>query len=113
MKYVLLIHWDERAGLARPEAEQRAEMAEHGAFVQALGARLVAGERLQPEASARRVTQKGGRRAVLDGPFAETKEVLGGYYVIECDSHEEATTWAARCPSAKHGTVEVRPVWTA
>jgi hypothetical protein len=113
MKYVLLIHWDEEAGLARPAAEQRAEMAEHGAFVQALGGQLVAGERLQPEAAARRVTQKGGRRTIVDGPFAETKEVLGGYYVIECDSIDDATAWAARCPSAKHGTVEVRPVWTA
>ena len=112
MKYMLLIHWDEKAGLARSPAEQQAELAEHMAFVQALGTRLVGRDRLQPAATARLVSVKGGRRSVKEGPFAETREVLGGYYAIECKDADEAVEWAARCPSAKHGTVEVRPVWT-
>jgi hypothetical protein len=111
VKYVLLIHWDEKAGLARPPAEEKKELAEHGAFAQALGKRLLAGERLMPERTARRVSARKGKPIVTDGPFAETKEVLGGYYVIECDTLEEAVDWAGRCPSAEHGTVEVRPVW--
>ena len=112
MKYVLLIHWNEKTGLARPAAEERKEMAAHGAFVEALGARLVAGERLMPSSDGRRVMVRGGKPLVTDGPFAESKEVLGGYYVIECASLEAAVGWAGRCPSAQHGTVEVRPVWT-
>jgi hypothetical protein len=112
MKYVLLIHWDEKAGLARPPAEQQRELAEHGAFVEALGARLIAGERLRPGGEARVVSLKNGRRSVKEGPYAETREVLGGYYVVECKDADEAAEWAARCPSAKHGTIEVRPVWT-
>lgn len=112
MKYVLLIHWNEKTGLARPAVEEEEELAAHGEFVDALGARLVAGERLRPTADGRKVTVRGGRPLVTDGPFAESKEVLGGYYVIECASLEEAVGWAGRCPSAKHGTVEVRPVWT-
>lgn len=113
MKYVLLIHWDERAGLARPAAEQQAELAAHGDFVEALGPRLLFGQRLQPAAAARCVQVRGGRAHVTDGPFAETKEALGGYYVIQAESLEEAVAWAQRCPSARHGTVEVRPVWEA
>lgn len=113
MKYVLLIHWDEEAGLARPAADEQKEMAEHRAYIEALGPRLLFGQRLRPEAEARRVSLKGGRRHVTDGPFAETKEALGGYYVIECASPEEAVAWAERCPSARHGTIEVRPAWEA
>ena len=87
-------------------------MAAHGDFVAALGARLVAGERLMPSSQGRRVTARAGKPVVTDSPFAEAKEVLGGYYVIECASLDEAVEWAGRCPSARHGTVEVRPVWT-
>jgi hypothetical protein len=87
-------------------------MAEHMAYGQALGAKRLAGERLRPSSDARCVSVKGGRRTVRDGPYAETKEVLGGYYVIECASADEALEWAAKCPSAKHGTIEVRPVWS-
>jgi hypothetical protein len=113
VKYLLLIHWDERAGLKRAPGDDDKEVGEHRAFAQALGPRLLAGERLRPEKDGRRVTMRGGKRTVTDGPFAETKEVLGGYYVIDCADDREAVEWAARCPSAKHGTVEVRPVWTA
>jgi hypothetical protein len=113
VKYLLLIHWDETAGARRPAAEEQAEMAEHRAYGQALGARRLGGDRLRPSGEARCVTTRGGRRTVTDGPYAETKEVLGGYYLIECADAAEALEWAARCPSAKHGTIEVRPVWSA
>lgn len=111
MKYMLLITWDERQGLARPEAEQRAELEAHGDFVEALGPRLLEGARLRPSSEGRRVQVRAGRQVVTDGPFTETKEALGGYYVIECADEAEAVAWAARCPSARHGTVEVRPLW--
>jgi hypothetical protein len=111
VKYLLLIHWDEKAGTKRPAAEEEKEVGEHRAFAQALGPRLLGGERLRPEKDARRVSLRGGKRTVTDGPFAETKEALGGYYLIECGDDPEALEWAAKCPSAKHGTIEVRPVW--
>jgi hypothetical protein len=111
VKYLLLIHWDEKAGASRSAAEDQAEMGEHRAFAQALGPRLLSGERLQATSAARCVTRKGGKKTVTDGPFAETKEALGGFYVIDCADADEALEVASRCPSAKHGTVEVRPVW--
>jgi hypothetical protein len=111
VKYALLIWWNEVEGLARPTSEDRRELAAHGAFVQTLGPRLLGGQRLEPERRAARVRVRGGRRSITDGPFAETKEVLGGFYLIECATRDEALDWAARCPSAEHGTVEVRPIW--
>jgi hypothetical protein len=111
MKYMLLITWDERAGLARAASADEAEVKEHGAFVEALGARLLEGARLRPTSEATRVQVRAGKPSVTDGPFTETKEALGGYYVIECADRAEALQWAARCPSAKHGTVEIRPLW--
>ncbi len=111
MKYLLLIRWDESAGLARPPAEERRELEAHGRFVEALGPRLLGGARLRPSTAARSVRVRQGRRLVTDGPFAEVKEALGGYYLIEAASPEEALDWAARCPSASHGSVEVIPTW--
>ena len=72
---------------------------------------LLALDGLHPPSTGARVSYKGGKPSVKDGPFAEAKEVLGGFYLIECASRAEAVDWAARCPSATHGTVEVRPVW--
>ena len=111
MKFALLIWWNEVEGLARKPADDAQEIAEHGNFVEALGPRILGGQRLEPERKAARVKVRGGRRSVTDGPFAETKEVLGGFYILECASRDEAVEWAARCPSAAHGTVEVRPIW--
>ena len=68
------------------------------------------GEPLTPTSSATSVRVRDGRRLVTDGPFAETKEVLGGYYILECDDLDTALDAAARCPGAVHGTVEVRPL---
>ena len=68
-------------------------------------------DRLQPIAAATTVRIRNGETLVTDGPFAETKEQLGGYYVLECDNIDEALTYAAKIPAAEHGSVEVRPVW--
>jgi hypothetical protein len=111
MKYALLIWWNEVAGLARTKADDQKELEAHGAFVEALGPRILGGQRLEPERRAVRVKVRGGRRSSTEGPFAETREVLGGFYLVECASLEEAVDCAARCPSAEHGTVEVRPIW--
>ena len=69
-----------------------------------------AGEELDSDATATTVRVRGGETLVTDGPFAELKESIGGYYVFECDSIEDACTWAAKIPAARHGAVEVRPV---
>ena len=71
---------------------------------------FVAGDALQPTSTATTVRDRNGDRLVTDGPFAETKEQLGGYYLIEVDSLDDALDWAARIPSAKVGSIEVRPV---
>jgi hypothetical protein len=68
------------------------------------------GEALEPVATATSVRVRNGETAVTDGPFAETKEALGGFYLLECDSLDEAVKWAAKIPSARYGTVEVRPI---
>jgi hypothetical protein len=69
-----------------------------------------AGERLAPSTSATTVRVRDGNRLVTDGPFTETKEVLGGYYIVECDNLDEALEAAARCPGAADGSIEVRPI---
>jgi hypothetical protein len=72
----------------------------------------VASARLSLSDTSRTVRTKGGRTVVMDGPFAETKEQLAGFYLIEAESPEAAAEWAARCPASQHGIVEVRPLWT-
>ena len=72
---------------------------------------LHGGNRLQPTATATTVRLADGKTQVLDGPYADTKEQLGGYYLIEAPDLDAALAWAARCPRAGHGIVEVRPVW--
>ncbi|MGH7154781.1 MAG: YciI family protein [Acetobacteraceae bacterium] len=113
MKYILLIHVDEKAyqAASQPEAERRLAgyMTYAAALVQA-GA-MVAGDRLQPTASASTVRVTAGKTQVLDGPYAETKEQLGGYFIIDVPDLDAALSWAARCPGASDGAIEVRPIW--
>lgn len=112
MKYMLAIMTDEKTGRTlTPDAEAQL-MKRHSAFYEALVGqkKLVACGRLEPENTGARVTVRGGRMAVMDGPFAETREVFGGFYVIEADSREEAIAWAARCPNVEFGAVEIRPL---
>jgi hypothetical protein len=114
VQFLLLIHADEHRMLSADEATSAARIAAYKAFTAALqqdGA-YVGSNRLQPSRTAATVRSAGGHAKIVDGPFAETKEQLGGYYLIDVADREAALAWAARCPAATHGAVEVRPVWT-
>ncbi|HMC40763.1 MAG TPA: YciI family protein [Acidimicrobiales bacterium] len=113
MRYVLLICADEQAiGALSPE-EDAAMLAEYGAFGEEMGRRgvLQGGERLRPTTDATTVQVREGKVLTADGPFAETKEQIGGYFVVDCKDLDEALEVASRLPGAKHGTIEVRPIW--
>jgi hypothetical protein len=110
MKYLCTIYGDE-SQMANLTPEQGSEMMEaYGAFGQEAGDAIVAGEGLQPTSTATTVRVRDGERMLTDGPFAETKEQLGGFYLLECGSLDEAIELAAKIPGAKSGSVEVRPV---
>ena len=113
MQYMLLIHMDESV-MANATPEQRYEMSSpYAAYGEALAkaGAMVSGDRLTPSSSATVVRVRGDKTEVLDGPFADTKEQLGGFYIIEAPDLDAAIQWAARCPGAHNGTIEVRPVW--
>ena len=111
MKYMLLIYTNEAGFRGKTEIEQT--MAAYGAYGEALKkAGIVVGmDRLQPSTAATTVRISNGKTDVLDGPYAETKEQLGGYFMIDVPDLDAALSWAARCPGASHGVVEVRPLW--
>ncbi len=113
MKYLLMIYGDE-ASLAALSPEEGAQMmAAYDKFGEEYGAKgvLRGGERLRPTSDATTVRVRNGQLATADGPYAETKEQIGGYFVIECDNLDEAIGVAAAVPAAHVGTVEVRPIW--
>jgi hypothetical protein len=112
MRYLLLIYGDESTWTDAGPEEMAATMAAHEAFSQATRAEgiLRGGEALEPTASATSVRVREGRTMLSDGPYAETREQLGGFYVIEAGSLDEALDWAAKVPGAQTGSVEVRPV---
>jgi hypothetical protein len=112
MKYLCLIYDDEKKMAATPKAEMDAMMAEYGSFTQDIkkSGHMVAGEALQPVHTATTVRVRNGKMSTTDGPFAETKEQLGGFYMIEARDLNDALQVAARIPSARYGSVEVRPI---
>ena len=112
MQYMLLIYDDESKRGEASEAERNAVMGEYMAYTEALrnSGKLVAGDALQPTGTAKSVRVRDGELGTTDGPFAETKEQLGGYYLIDVDSEDEALEWASKIPGARYGTIEVRPV---
>jgi hypothetical protein len=112
MEYMILIYADEQLYADMPQAELAAIMADYGRYEQELIAAgvLRAGSELAPVHAATTVRLRDGKLLCSDGPFAETKEQLGGYFVIACDNLDEAIKWAARCPSAGHGSIELRPL---
>jgi hypothetical protein len=112
MQYLLLIYSDESVWESLSDEERQAIYREYGRLNSDLRVqeKLVAGDELQPVATATSVQVRNGDTVVSDGPFAETKEALGGYYLIEADSLDEAIEWAARIPSARRGTIEIRPI---
>ena len=113
MQYLLLIYGEERAYENATREQTNEIVAAFMAYSQALsdGKVLVASNRLRPTSAATTVRIADGKTKVLDGPFAETKEQLGGYYLIDVPDLDAALSWASRCPGARHGSVEVRPIW--
>ncbi|TWO72209.1 YciI family protein [Caenimonas sedimenti] len=113
MEYMLFIHADDGAFDALPPAVQSQALAAYGAYAQALreAGLLRSSNRLRPASMSTNVKVRDGKTEVLNGPFIETREELGGYYLIDVPDLDTALSWAARCPGASHGTVEVRPVW--
>jgi hypothetical protein len=113
MQYLLLIYNNEAEYAARPQAEIAQTMAEYGTFTQGIiqNGNFKGGERLRPVSSATTVRVRNGKTMTTDGPFAETREQLGGFYMIEAKNLDEATAIAAKCPGAHHGAIEVRPIW--
>jgi len=112
MKYMLLIHDEEQAWNKLSESDRKAMYAEYGQFTQAVQAsgHFVHAAQLQPTSTATSVRLRDGKRLVTDGPFAETREQLGGYYLVDAKDLDEAIGIAARIPSARVGTIEVRPI---
>ena len=113
MRYLLLIASDESAQSALTAEENAATLDEYGEWMKAMTDRglLQGGERLRPVADATTVRVRNGEVLSTDGPFAETKESLGGYFLVDCKDLDEAIEAAAKLPGARSGSVEVRPIW--
>jgi hypothetical protein len=112
MRYMIVIVGDEKAEMNAPQAEQEKVFAAYNKYTQDLqkAGVLLAGDALLPSSHGARIKVRDGKRSVVDGPFAEAKEVVGGYYLIQVKSKEEAVEWASRCPGALHGSIELREV---
>jgi hypothetical protein len=111
MRYLLLIYQDEAARSQWSKEELAAEYQDYFAFGGEMEKRGVsAGDALLPTSTATTVRVRNGKTLTTDGPFAETKEQLGGYYVLECEHLDEAIEIAAKIPGARHGSIEIRPV---
>jgi hypothetical protein len=113
MQYMLLVYGNERAAESTPREQMTEIINAYNAFTQSLrdASVWVASSRLRPTSAATTVRVAEGKTQVLDGPFAETKEQLGGYYLIDVPDLDAALSWASRCPGARYGTAEVRPIW--
>jgi len=113
MEYLLLLHSDPKGWETMNETERAQGMAAYMAFGDALRKAdvLRGSNRLRPADTATTVRIREGKTEVQNGPFIETREELGGYYLIDVKDLDAALSWAARCPGAGHGSVEVRPVW--
>ena len=112
MEYLLLIYNSEKEWAAMPPDEMGKIYGEYMAFTKAItdSGHWIGGKPLQPVSTATTVRVRSGKRTVTDGPFAETKEQLGGYYLVEAKDLDEATEIASRIPGAKYGSIEVRPI---
>ena len=113
MRYLMMICTDEQEIGRQSPAADEAMLAQYGAWAEEMGKRgvLQGGERLRPTTDATTVTVKDGKVLTSDGPFAETKEQIGGYFVVDCKDLDEAIEIASKIPGAHHGTIEVRPLW--
>ena len=110
MQYLLLIYEDEKRYGNYNSPEFNAELGEYRAFSQEFAGAIKGGNALQPTATAKTVRVRNGKPLVSDGPFAETKEQLGGFYLVEAATPDEAVAIAAKIPGARFGSIEVRPI---
>ena len=112
MRYALLIYANEQEWASQSQEETEAQFQEYMAFTKDIVDRGIykSGEALQPTATATTVRVRDGERLTTDGPFAETKEQLGGFYVVEAKDLDEAIELAARIPDVRNGSIEVRPI---
>lgn len=112
MQYMLLIYANEVDWFSMPQEQIQKFMGEYMNYSKALveAGVMRGGSELKPISTATTVKVRNGKALTTDGPFAETKEQLGGYYLIETPTLDEALKWATQCPGAHHGTVEVRPL---
>ncbi|BCS31720.1 hypothetical protein TBR22_A09230 [Luteitalea sp. TBR-22] len=110
MRYMMLIHHDDQALAAAPKPQLWADYAAFNEALAKAGEGFASGVRLQPAGAATTVRQQDGRTDVLDGPYADTKEQLAGYFFITVENLDEAIAWASRCPSSRYGAIEIRPV---
>lgn len=113
MQYLLMLYSEEAMWPKLTKVEQEQGMAAYKAYGEALtkAGVMKGSNRLQPSSSATTVRVADGKSQVLDGPFVDSKEQVGGYYLIDVPDLDAALSWAARCPGAGHGVIEVRPVW--
>ena len=113
MQYLLMLYGNESAFQQMTKEQQEQGAAAYFAYTEALqqAGVLRGSNRLRPSQTATRMKVENGKTQVLDGPFADSKEQLGGYYLIEVPDLDAAMSWASRCPGVHHGTVEVRAIW--
>ncbi|MEP6873616.1 MAG: YciI family protein [Burkholderiales bacterium] len=113
MKYLVMIYASEAAESKMTPEETGKILQAYGAYMEAMSKAgvLLGSERLRPTSEATSVRVKDGKTNVLNGPYAETREQLGGYCLIDVADLDAALAWAARCPSSSYGTIEVRPIW--
>src|SRR5258708_37998447 len=112
MQYLLLIYDDEKRWTNLSQAEWDAESREYGAFGKEFAGKILGGNALQPTTTAKTVRLRDGKSLTTDGPFAETKEQLAGYYLVEAADADEAIAIAAKMPWARFGSLEARPILT-
>jgi hypothetical protein len=112
MQYLILIYGDESAYAGAPKAAREQMHAAHMQYAKEMTEKkvMVGGSQIAPSSSATTLRLSAGKPVATDGPFTETKEQLGGYYLIECANLDEAIKWAGRCPSIQAGTIELRPL---
>ena len=110
MQFLLLVYENEQRFTSQGKAEFDKEFGEYAAFGKEFTGKILGGNALQPTNTAKTVRVREGKRLATDGPFAETKEQLGGYYLVEAGDAGEALDMAAKIPGARHGSIEVRPI---
>lgn len=110
MRFMMLIHHEEPALAAAPQKELWADFAAFNEALNKAGSGMATGVRLEPSSAATTVRRRDGKTDVFDGPYADTKEQLAGYFFITVTDLDEAIAWAKRCPSSKYGSIEIRPV---